>query len=45
MGREGGQTIAEPMSEAIDESNSADSYSIKSLEHLITMSLQVEEPM
>ena len=44
MGREGGQTIAEPMSEAIDQSSSTDAYSIQTLEHLITMSLQVEEP-
>lgn len=44
MGREGGQTIAEPMSEAIEQSSSTDAYSIQTLEHLITMSLQVEEP-
>lgn len=44
MGREGGQTLAEPMSKTIDESNSADSYSIKAIDHLITMSLQLEEP-
>ncbi|GCF15714.1 hypothetical protein Harman_36490 [Haloarcula mannanilytica] len=45
MGREGGQTIAEPMSEAIEQSSSTDVYSIQTLEHIITMSLQVEEPM
>ena len=44
MGREGGQTIAEPMSEAIEQSSSTDVYSIQTLEHLITMSLQVEKP-
>jgi hypothetical protein len=44
MGREGGQTIAEPMSEAIEQSSSTDIYSIQTLEHLITMSLQVEKP-
>jgi len=45
IGREGGQTITEPMSKAINQSSSPDACSIQTLEHLITMSLQVGEPM
>jgi len=44
MGREGGQTIARSMSDAVENSESTTPYIVKTLDHIITLDMVRQEP-